>query len=516
MKVYDFIGTLLFKNKLFKHSWQKKRKLNRSPGIGCMKGFNFVESSGSPLSTVYSLPSVEKTRRKKFFAKKSLGSYVLYLATIKILFCVCLAHARQQGLGTPVATGVALSTDSIKPLQIGDTIPSALWNVPLQQVKAGQEGITIVRLNDYKGKLIILDFWATWCTACVAAMPKIDSLGSYHSKDMAVLPVTYEDAGKVVPFLNRNKTVAPLQLSAVVQDNSLKHYFPHRLVPHYVWISSSGQVRAFTGADEINKNTIEKAIAEEGFGVTMKKDMDTSRPLFSSGELPLNQLSFYSMLLKGSYPGLPSGVDYRYSNGKTVGLVVTNSSLQELYKIAIAKEITWQAGKRIIIEAASRGSFFYNPGSGIERAQWQKQNFYSFEIFAPHMDIKEMYLLMLKELNNSSGFVGTITEREIDCLTLCVIDRKKIPISTGGKGINSFKRSTGMLLQNMPVKALEGRLNNLLAALVIDETGLSDHLDIKLTNKLHDLQQINTQLKTYGLELKRAKRKMEILLVTDR
>jgi TonB-dependent starch-binding outer membrane protein SusC len=54
--------------------------------------------------SVTSPSSVEMTRGK------SLASYALYLATIKSLFCVCLAHARRWGLGTPAAIGVALKT----------------------------------------------------------------------------------------------------------------------------------------------------------------------------------------------------------------------------------------------------------------------------------------------------------------------------------------------------------------------------------------------------------------------
>src|SRR5690606_3062743 len=52
----------------------------------------------------------------------ALKPYTVYLITLKILFCVCLAHARQSS-SPEAAYGVALSTDSIKPLQIGDAIP---------------------------------------------------------------------------------------------------------------------------------------------------------------------------------------------------------------------------------------------------------------------------------------------------------------------------------------------------------------------------------------------------------
>src|SRR5690606_33092116 len=100
----------------------------------------------------------------KYSATKrfALKLYSLYLTALNVLFCVCLAHARQSS--SPEAVhGVALSTDSIKPLKIGDSIPEALWNLPLQVVNHS-EGKDTITLNDYRNsKLIVLEFWATYC-----------------------------------------------------------------------------------------------------------------------------------------------------------------------------------------------------------------------------------------------------------------------------------------------------------------------------------------------------------------
>ena len=41
----------------------------------------------------------------------------------------------------------------------------------------------IVKLDNYKGKLVILNFWATWCAPCKKEMPSLDSLKSYKSLD---------------------------------------------------------------------------------------------------------------------------------------------------------------------------------------------------------------------------------------------------------------------------------------------------------------------------------------------
>ncbi len=37
------------------------------------------------------------------------------------------------------------------------------------------------RLSDFKGKLIILDFWGIYCSSCIAAFPKLDSLQTKYN-----------------------------------------------------------------------------------------------------------------------------------------------------------------------------------------------------------------------------------------------------------------------------------------------------------------------------------------------
>jgi thiol-disulfide isomerase/thioredoxin len=46
-----------------------------------------------------------------------------------------------------------------------------------------------VRLEDFRGKVVFLNFWATWCTACEAEMPDMDILAERHPEDLVVLAV---------------------------------------------------------------------------------------------------------------------------------------------------------------------------------------------------------------------------------------------------------------------------------------------------------------------------------------
>ncbi len=50
-----------------------------------------------------------------------------------------------------------------------------------------------VRLSDYKGKVVILDFWATWCPPCRASIPGLEKIyKAYKDKGLVILAVSLD------------------------------------------------------------------------------------------------------------------------------------------------------------------------------------------------------------------------------------------------------------------------------------------------------------------------------------
>ena len=67
-----------------------------------------------------------------------------------------------------------------------------------------------VSLSDYKGKLVLLNFWATWCLPCLQEMPSMETLYQKHQQHgLVVLAVCVDDvpAARVTRFL-RNMTLS--------------------------------------------------------------------------------------------------------------------------------------------------------------------------------------------------------------------------------------------------------------------------------------------------------------------
>jgi thiol-disulfide isomerase/thioredoxin len=70
-----------------------------------------------------------------------------------------------------------------------------------------------VKLSDYKGKIVILNFWATWCPYCVKEMPELESAGKklQEGKDAVLLTIDVQENPDVV-----NKYVADKKLELPV------------------------------------------------------------------------------------------------------------------------------------------------------------------------------------------------------------------------------------------------------------------------------------------------------------
>ena len=144
----------------------------------------------------------------------------------------------------------------IKQIKIGDVIPDELMQLPLWVV--GQNTLSdTIRLADYpRDKLLVIDFWASWCSPCVASMEKwesyVDSLGS----QIQLLGVNIDFDYKAYPFIRKRgwKSLSVIGLNAFVLN---RYFFDRPVVSRMAWIKD-GRLIAITGTKGYDLDLVRK------------------------------------------------------------------------------------------------------------------------------------------------------------------------------------------------------------------------------------------------------------------
>lgn len=94
--------------------------------------------------------------------------------------------------------------------------------------------------QDRKGKVVLIDFWATWCGPCRKAIPELNDLQKEFSKDLVVLGISDEPAEKVREFMKKTEMK---YAQAVDTQGRMKKQIKVRGIPHVLIISTDGIVR---------------------------------------------------------------------------------------------------------------------------------------------------------------------------------------------------------------------------------------------------------------------------------
>jgi peroxiredoxin len=99
------------------------------------------------------------------------------------------------------------------------------------------------RLSDYRGKVVLLDFWGVWCSKCVAAVPKlVEAYEKLHAKGFEIIGIDGEDEKEVLQkFLAEKKMRWPQTLQEK-SNGPIHKLYQYYAAPLYFLIGRDGKV----------------------------------------------------------------------------------------------------------------------------------------------------------------------------------------------------------------------------------------------------------------------------------
>jgi peroxiredoxin len=99
-----------------------------------------------------------------------------------------------------------------------------------------------VSLSDFKGKVVILDFWATWCPPCKREIPDFINLQKeYGARGLQVVGIALDEPGKVQAFASQNGINYPVLLGT---DDIAWKYGGIQGIPTTFVIDKTGKIAA--------------------------------------------------------------------------------------------------------------------------------------------------------------------------------------------------------------------------------------------------------------------------------
>ena len=122
-----------------------------------------------------------------------------------------------------------------------------------------------IDLEKMKDKVILVDFWATWCGPCIAEMPNVTAAyETYKDKGFEVVGISLdEDKAEVVKFIADNKMPWPQFVDGKGWENELAQRFGIRSIPATFLVGKGGRIVASNLRGPDLEAAIEKALAGE-------------------------------------------------------------------------------------------------------------------------------------------------------------------------------------------------------------------------------------------------------------
>jgi uncharacterized protein (TIGR03435 family) len=351
---------------------------------------------------------------------------------------------------------------------------------PRVRIKQTIQGISPESLDRAtKGKVVVLEFWATWCAPCIAAIPHLNALVQNSPKDVVFLSVTDEEEDRVRRFLAKHALKGSVALDT---DGATTKAFGVHALPTTIIIDGDGVIVARTMPDRVTEEAIlrYRRGTPQTTKVAAKKELPAEVP--ATAPTPILQVEIAPTDLHEDLYSLDS---------KRGRLSATAIQVRSLFSTATGLNTPRIVGPASLLDRWVSATIQVPAGADFANT-------------------------ILQALSTAFGVRVRRETRDVAVYRLRVSDSKAPALLAATASERKHLSSADGVIAgaNFNIAALASELEDALQTSVVDETGLKGNYDWDLTfvpgNAADIVRSVKNQL---GLDLIESKAPLEVAVI---
>jgi uncharacterized protein (TIGR03435 family) len=382
------------------------------------------------------------------------------------------------------------STSFSQIVKIGDSVPDYQFEKVLNYLKPS------INLREAKGKILIIEFWGTWCGPCIPALEHLNELQQKFKNDVVIVGISDDTEERLNKFLLKRPVTIPLVADPM---NKSAKYFQVKAYPQTFVADKNGKIFAITHPDEITEEKIKDLVL--GKKVEIATHINVSHP--SIDYFNADQKTIFSFAIKPMIDSVRGNISKR-GNGvfQNRRYSLINGTTDQFIK-----EIFQRTNSRTLI-LADKKQFEFKP-----------ENRFCFDIIVPEDDKVDFYKIAQEEVKMRFKYKIYIEEKIVDVFVLRKIEGNTVlkPSQSEPKIVfpAEYKRLRFSMEGNKMGRFIEV-LEDQYDIPVIDETGLKDKYDLTVDWARGNKEERTKELQNIGLTLEKTQRPVEMLVIADK
>nr|WP_262899330.1 TlpA disulfide reductase family protein [Dawidia cretensis] len=395
---------------------------------------------------------------------------------------------------------------------------------------------TTVKVSEFRGEWLVLDFFTVGCASCFESLPKINKYRSDYKGKVEFMMIGLDERG-LRPLYEKFRKKLDLKLPVAYVERGFWQNFDIVGVPHVIIIDEKGQVRAIVNA--VSKEIIDALIDGHDLELIKKKGeyeleradslYNYTRPILVNGNGGQDaDFLFRSLLMKWDgqfFSGFnPDWVERIPSDSNFARFEVVAYDLARLYQIAYGDTVYTapydvpnsygRFWRRPLLEVEDSSAFMFNYNS--------TRNLYNYSVSVP-LKIgtrKKIQSIMRRDLDSYFGYDVRVEDRMMPFwkLTCDASDGEKLRAS--GKKFE-HKHPTA----RTDIRLLNGSIDDLIGRMymyfpfqypIIDSTGIDHKIDVYVEGLRSDFEDMRRGLSKQGLNLIKGYKNMKVVVIRDR